>query len=316
MSLYQTRQGTWGVDFRDEWGRRHRKPVGRQEAAAVEHQINQQRREQRAALENFQRGATLTIEEAAQVYLAQVAASDYTRAHMQQRLSQFTRSIGTSELAQVTPALLARWQERRRQTLSLQTLWRDQKMYRAWFEWLRTNWYIPSNPWKVAGLQVPKPTETRARVLSYSEEADLLGRLTERTRLRVLLALDAGLSLAEVQSLRRNSLDLIGGTLSTLRHKTLRWRKSPRLIPLTERLRHALTQAVGRLSPDALVCSKSGKQMVKGNDFLRQQRHRGAPAIRFHDLRHTFATRLAAQTTNPFVVAALLGHRLNFAQEP
>jgi integrase len=311
MSLYQRRDGKWGVRYRDEWGVTHRKPVGtREAAAAVEQQIRSTTAIQKASLTNFQRGASITVEEAAQVYLAQVAVSPYTLAHMTQRIAQFTRSIGTSELAQVSPLLLRKWQERRRQTLSLQTLWRDHKMYRAWFDWLQRNWYIASNPWKLGELHIPKPIETRARILNYAEEADLLSRLTPRTKLRFLLALDAGLSLGEVQTLRRHGLDFLQRQIATTRPKTVRYRTRPRYIPMTERLAQILTENSRHLAPDALVCSWAGKEMHKGNDFLRQQRHHGAPAIRFHDLRHTFATRLQAVCPNPFVVAELLGHAL------
>lgn len=314
MSLYKTSDGKWGVDFRDEWGARHRKPVGSQEAAAaVEAQIREQALQAKAALVHYQKGAALSLADARDVYLAQVRATDQTKRHMAERLVLFERTLGQTNLNAVTPRLLAEWLERRKQTLSQQTLWRDVKMLRAWGEWLKREWYIASNPW--ATLQVPKPTETTARALTYAEEAELLTTFEPRTLLRILLALDAGLSTQEIQRLRKNHLDFAARNVTSWRPKT----KRTRSIPLTRRLAGALEEATANLAPDSLLNSRSGKELTpKGTTaFLHKARSRLTFHFRFHDLRHTFATRLAA-VASPFVVSELLGHaipRWNFNHE-
>jgi hypothetical protein len=33
LAIYQAADGTFGIDYRDEWGRRHRKPVDTEDAA-------------------------------------------------------------------------------------------------------------------------------------------------------------------------------------------------------------------------------------------------------------------------------------------
>jgi integrase len=306
VALYQTAEGKWGVDFRDEWGARHRKPVGsREAAAAVEAELKEQALKNKAALAHYQRGEQFSLTEARDFYLAQVRGNENTKAHMRDRLAQFEKHLGQTALAAVTPRLLAQWIESRKQTLSPQTLWRDVKMLRAWGDFLKRENYLVSNPF--ATLQVEKPTETTARALSYIEEAELLRSFEARTLLRVLLALDAGLATQEIQRLRRNHLDLAQQTLTSWRHKT----KRTRTIPLTRRLLAALECAGAKLAPDTLINSRSGKELTaKGTTaFLHKARGRLSFHFRFHDLRHTFATRLAA-VASPFVVAELLGHAL------
>lgn len=308
MSLYQRSDGKWCVDYRDEFNRRHRKPVGSREAALlVESQILDARAEQRRAVRSFQQGEQLALADAREAYLAEVKATDETKAHMRDRLRLFEQHCGQSQLAQVTPLLLKTWMARRAQALSPQTLWRDVKMLRAWFRWLESKNFIFSNP--AATLQFPKPTETRARAITYAEEAALLAVLEPGTALRCLLSLDAGLSLGEITALRKNHLDfathLVNVLVTTKRH-------APRSVPMTARLEARLKAAVGHCAPDTFVDSRAGRPVKphSANKFMPDARRRMGANFRFHDLRHTFATRLAAGGASVFVVSALTGHHL------
>jgi len=304
MSVYQGKDGKWGVDYRDEWGRRYRKPVGSQEAAAaVAVQLAQDRARQRASLENFQLGSALTVSEARDVYLAHVQVADVTRSHMLQRFTLFEKYLGQSQLSQVTPALLQKWLLLRRPMLSAQTLFRDVKMLRAWFAWLEKKCYTPSNP--AATLQVEKPTLTSARAISYQEEAQLLSLLQPHTSLRVLIAIDTGASLGEIARLRRNDIDFLERTL-TVRHPTKHHKV--RTVPLTARLFEAFLAQCSKLAPDAPISSRSGQAVKVGNDFLKRARRSMPTRFRFHDLRHTFASRLNATGCSPFTLAHLQGH--------
>jgi integrase len=105
-------------------------------------------------------------------------------------------------------------------------------------------------------------------------------------------------------ALRRNHVDLENQTITSWRQKT----RQTRTIPLTLRLQAMLATTCQGLLPDTLLQQTGGKAVVKGTDFLKKLWPRVGFHFRFHDLRHTFATRIAAATTNPFVVAALLGH--------
>jgi integrase len=304
MSLYQGKDGKWGVDYRDEWGRRYRKPVGSQEAAAaVAAQLAQDRARHKATLLNFQNGSALTLTEARDVYMANLTVADVTRSHMLQRFTLFERYLGQSQLSQVTPALLHKWLEHRRKMLSQQTLFRDVKMLRAWFAWLEKNCYIPANP--AATLQLEKPTLTSARAISYEEERQLLSLLQPHTALRVLIAIDTGASLGEIARLRRNDIDFLERTL-TVRHPTKHHKV--RTVPLTPRLYQAFLAQCAKLAPDAPISSRSGQAVKVGNDFLKRARRSMPTRFRFHDLRHTFASRLNATGCPAFTLAHLQGH--------
>ncbi len=305
MSLYQRSDGTWGIRYRDEYNRTWRKPVGTKEAAALlEAQLKEAMAQARRAVRNFSLGEHVELSAALEAYLAQIRCTDRTRQHMCERLDLFRRQLPQTELSQVTPRLLQEWKERRAQQLSQQTLWRDVKMLRTMFAWFKEQGFIAGNP--AATLQVSKPTETRARAITYEEERRLLECLQPTTRIRCLLSLDAGLSLGEVISLRRNHLDFAASTLTSFRPKTRRWRT----LPLTARLERELREHTKVSLPDSLVISRAGRPVKErsANKFMPRARAIVGTSFRYHDLRHTFATRLASTGASVFAVAALLGH--------
>jgi integrase len=290
MSIYPRADGTWCVDYRDEWGTRHRKPVGTKEAAAmVEVQLRGTTSTSRRALRNLSLGEHVELTAAIEAYLAQVRSTDRTRQHMKEHLDLFTRHVGQSALAQITPRLMKEWMERRAPALSEQTLWRDVKMLRTMCEWFKEQGYTAGNP--AATLQVQKPTTTSARAISYEEERRLLECLQPTTRVRCLLSLDAGLSLGEVISLRRNHLDLAAHTLTSFRHKTKRWHT----VPLTARLELELREHTKASLPDSLVVSRAGRPVKErsADKFMPRACAIVGSSFRFHDLRHTQHARRA-----------------------
>ncbi len=48
--------------------------------------------------------------------------------------------------------------------------------------------------------------------------------------------------------------------------------------------------------------------MKKGGDVLKRIRNKSHVNFRYHDLRHTYATRLAEVASNPAITQYLLGH--------
>jgi integrase len=81
-------------------------------------------------------------------------------------------------------------------------------------------------------------------------------------------------------------------------------------------LHAALTEQCTHLAPDSLLFTYGGQPVKKGSDFLKKLWARVGFHFRFHDLRHTFATRLAAVCANPHVVRVALGHALSVFTDP
>ncbi len=293
----------WEADWRDEFNRRHRKLFETEQGARIfEEQLRRQAREQRQALKHFALAEAITLETARDLYLTHLPVRPVTRAHLYERLSNFTHRIGQTTLAQLTPNLIDSFIALRRQELAPTSLARYAGDLKRWFGWLVRETYLAANP--AAHLDETAPPAPPPHILTFEEEARVLAALTHRTRIRVTLALDAGLRRGEIHALRKNHVDREARTLTTWSTKT----KSARTIPLTRRLQRELSAHLEGLAPDSLILAYAATPILKGTDFLKRLWPKVGFHFRFHDLRHTFATRIARATPNPFVVSALLGH--------
>ena len=205
-------------------------------------------------------------------------------------------------IADLTPLLLQKWSAKRSTEVSPYTLACDHLLIRRWMDSLVRNGFLPANP--ASGLDTRCPKPRPGVCLSHEQEAKLLASVTERIRLKLILALDTGARLGELHALRKNHFAAAENVLTIWSSKT----RTLRHVPLTARARLACTQLAAGCAPDALLFTYGSRPVKKGSDFLKKLWPRVGFRFRFHDLRHTFATRLAAAWPNPFVVSALLGH--------
>jgi integrase len=181
---------------------------------------------------------------------------------------------------------------------------------------------------------VPRPRRTEQRTWTASELRWFLACMRDdRLHAAWRLAALTGMRRGEVLGLRWADLDLDGGWLSVRQTlvvvdnhpqvsepKTARGRRRVALDPETvAALRaHHTAQAAERLSAgpawpsDDLVFTREDGALLHPEHVRRQfDRHlhrAGLPRIRFHDLRHTYATLALQAGVHPKVVSERLGH--------
>jgi integrase len=87
--------------------------------------------------------------------------------------------------------------------------------------------------------------------------------------------------------------------------------KRVKVVPLTQRSLRILQKRLQVSRPYLLGQPNGGPWSLPWIDrrWFQTLRKAGLSGIRFHDLRHTFATRLAQQGVDPTVVGELLGHK-------
>lgn len=209
-------------------------------------------------------------------------------------------------LTEVTPALLSAWCERRRAECAPTTLQKELRALKRLFRFLCSQWYIPADPSTNLDPSAIKTVPTTALTITHQQEQELLTQVIPRTALKILLALDAGLRAGECAALRANHISLEEATLTVWASKTRNWRT----IPLTVRLQRTIADRLRPdTHPDALLLDRSGRQLRWLSHWLAYVRPKLGFYFRFHDLRHTFASRLAASGARFHVIRALLGHR-------
>jgi len=146
----------------------------------------------------------------------------------------------------------------------------------------------------------------------YNEEARLLAACdqvrTSQLRQLVTIALNTGMRKGEIHSLRWEHLDLPNRSIHVLNGKTER---SDRHIPMNDAVFEVLSTVQLRQKNDFVYPStrKNGEHLrdpKKG--FAKALRLAQIPHLRFHDLRHTFATRIVHAGVDIITLKDLLGH--------
>jgi integrase len=146
----------------------------------------------------------------------------------------------------------------------------------------------------------------RSRILTLEEESRLLAACDDprRSHLRAMIvcAIDTGMRRGEILKLRWRDVDFISNviTILALNTKTL----TSRFVHMTPRL-HTELEAIGPADPDARVF---GVTHTVKRSFTTARKKAGLLDVRFHDLRHTAATRLVRGGMSIAEVAGLLGH--------
>jgi integrase len=170
---------------------------------------------------------------------------------------------------------------------------------------------VATNPFRgIRSLKVPRRLE---RILELDEETRLLAAC-DRVRSRflrtvVLLALNTGMRRGELLSLQWPQIDISRRKIRILNAKT---DSGERTIPMNSTV-HGLLADLQRSKTSELVFPsnrKAGERILdlkkgfkKAVLVAKLQRH-----LRFHDLRHTFATRLVQAGVDIITVQHLLGH--------
>lgn len=230
------------------------------------------------------------------------------------RLTVLRAHFGARALRSITFSDLTHYKQTRLKTptvrggeRSIAAVHRELEMMRAMFSFALREGWITVNPFMAAkGLISHADEKQRERIITRDEEARLLAAADHprRRHLRPILicALDTGMRFGEIVKLRWEDVDLFEKTIvvRALNTKTLR----ERTIAMTERLhRELLRLSAGRVDGEVVF----GVMTNVKRSFVAARAEAGIPEVRFHDLRHTAATRLCQGLPLP-QVGRILGH--------
>jgi len=163
---------------------------------------------------------------------------------------------------------------------------------------------IASNPCR--RVKPLRADNTRTRYLTKDEERKLLAALEGHEWLRsiVTMAIHTGMRRGELFKLRWFDVDFPRGMIRVRDTKT----GKDRDVPMNSAVREMLERQPKR-SGLVFPSPKTGRQLVDiKRPFGEACTAAGITGLRFHDLRHTAATRLADAGINVIVIAEILGH--------
>ena len=166
---------------------------------------------------------------------------------------------------------------------------------------------IKENP--VSKVKMEKENNERDRWLTKDEEKRLLENSPEWLREIMVFALNTGLRKDEILSLEWSRVDFERKTILIQKTKN----GKPRTIPLNQSALNVLAQRskVKSIKSDIVFINSRGTKIDKSNlanVFNKAVKEVKISNFKFHDLRHTFCTRLAQKGIDIYKIAKLAGH--------
>lgn len=190
--------------------------------------------------------------------------------------------------------------------------------------------WIDFNDWE---LKFPADSATSSiDILSVSHHRKILDYVKTHFTFPdfgIYISLSTGMRIGEVCALQWRDIDVASGTITV--HQTLsriyciesgvrhtkvvigspKTRNSLREIPMSRELLAIVRPLVKIVNPDYFVITndcKPTEPRTYRNHYRRFMKHLGLPQIKFHSLRHSFATRCIESNCDYKTVSVLLGH--------
>jgi len=242
----------------------------------------------------------MTVSELAARFLA----SAEVKPHHIDRLKILLPYWGDRTLRSITRGCVKDYRAARMKARELTetTISRDLEVLRHLLFWAVEEGILAANP--LAGLRMPRARKRKRPILSWDDEQTLLNACSPHLARIMITALDTGMRRGEITNQDWADIDFARGVLSVTHSKTPEGEQ--REIPLTNRMRSLL--APGRQSSGPIFTFKDEPIARIKTAWAGAIRRSGIPRLRFHDLRHTFNTRLLELGVLADVRKALMGH--------
>jgi len=203
-------------------------------------------------------------------------------------LADLARRVGHVDVGRVTAPMIESWREDLESRYGPHTVRMKLRAARAFFHWAK----VPANPCR--GIKFPHAAPV-GRVLSNNEIKALLAAMPDGPRRAATFSLYTGVRLGELVALRWEDIGPHGARVRAKKTHT------ERVVPLHPRAREALgpPQAAGPAFPMTVNTLQWGIRAARAKA--------GLGRVRWHDFRHTWATRMMEQTNDFFAVQRLGG---------
>ena len=172
--------------------------------------------------------------------------------------------------------------------------------------------YISRSP--AEGVRLPRAERKAMRVLSVADLDAILDELPLHHQAPVVVAFGTGLRIGEVLGLRVDDVDLLRHVVHVRQQRhpddtigAPKTESSTRDVPIPDRAAAALADHMARYpTPGSLVFDR--KRATFSQAFAKAVEKAGLEGVKFHDLRHSYASHLLAAGVPVPTVSELLGH--------
>jgi integrase len=311
------RNGTWWIDYRDGAGQRHRERIGRHDEAIAAVQERRRQVVEGRFLPPRSRRRAMTFRELAREAMKHRGVPGRLRPRSfgtdEQRLIVLNKAIGKMPAAAVTAATLDQLLDKMlksgiggNEPVKTPTANRYRSLLSAIFTCGVRHGRIGANP--VASVKRLKESEIRVRYLLPEEEAALRAEIQKKCPEREAefeLALYTGMRRGEQFTLKWAGVDSERGILA------VRGKRGPRYVVANKSALAAIAKLRAQRKDSDFVCPETEheNQTDWRRWFERALKAAGIRDFHWHDLRHTFASRLAMAGVDILALQKLMGHK-------
>jgi len=248
---------------------------------------------------------TVTFREYQKEYLAWAQQHKRSAERDQRSIQQLTGRFGDMRLGEITKERVQAYMRDRKDQVAGPTVNREVACLRKLLSHAVESGQIPSNP--LFGIKLFKESPARQPALDHDQEKKLLGAASPWLAWLIRLALHTGCRRGEILALRWRHIDLDGRSITVSDSKS----GESRRIPLHPAIFDELKRRRGL--PDGPVVAMHNGKVPRDysvcDAFSRARTKAGIKGLRFHDLRHVFASRLLEAGASLPEIAEFLGHK-------
>ncbi|NIO20521.1 MAG: tyrosine-type recombinase/integrase [Candidatus Aenigmarchaeota archaeon] len=301
--------GIWWIRYTDQFGKLHREKVGPKSLALSAYQKRKTEiREGKFFPEKVKRKREMLFEDMARLYLEE--HSKVNKISWKTDLRRFKRIInhfGNRPLSEITRQDIERFRAILLQDLKAATVNRYMALLKNLFNKAIVWGKCKHNP--VRGINQFKEIH-RIRFLTEEEEGRLKSAFPDRYWPWVEVALHTGLRQSEQFQLRWENVNFQTRIITIPRSKD----GGTRHIPINDQVMEILGTFPSRLRTQWVFPSSTGKTPMNARNFVQRVfypalRKAEIKDFRWHDLRHTFASRLVMAGEDLRTVQELMGHK-------
>jgi len=299
MTLWKRGNRWWAIFFVD--GVRRQISTGtssRRQAELIEQKLKQEANLRRHQITPID--PNMTFEALAAYFIATAGATAYHLGRLQNLLPFF----GNKQLNRINRASVQEYRAYRhgKSRVGDATLNRDVAVIKHILYWAVDQGYLQTNP--LARIPLVRERRKRRPVMSIEEEMLVLAAAPPHLTPIIIFALYTGMRRGEILKQLWEDIDFPRRLLFVSQSKTPEG--EAREIPLTNRIFDILSEIRANAGPVFTFNDKPIRAIKTA--WKSTLRRAGISHYRFHDLRHTFATRLMEIGVQQEIRKALMGH--------
>ena len=308
--------GVWWICYFDAFGRRHREKAG---SKGFARRLYEKRKTEIREARYFppERRKPAMFEEILEDYRRAAEKGPRGDGWGPERYRRLRETFGGQPAAVITPVVVEAFRDELSRDHASATVNRHLQLLRAVFLRAKRDGKVDSTP--TSKVRFYRENNKRERYLSNDEERKLFEALPSWLHPLVIVALHTGMRKSELLKLKWSDVDFATGTIHVRdpksgedEHVLMNETSKRTLRALSDSRTRVVAlkdRALNHLNRHVFTAPEGGYMHALNRYWYPALKRARIEGLRFHDLRHTFASRAAMSGVDLYTLQALMRHR-------